>query len=95
MKEKVTLTQGNEEMTQYWIFLLSSDTKEKLFKKKEAHVKTFLAVVIVSVQGILQSELVTPFAMFTPSDNDMFTLVRLVILLLGSFAQIGFKEYLL
>ena len=57
--------------------------------------KTFLAVVIVSVQGILQSELVTPLAMFTPSDNDMFTLVRLVILLLGSFAQIGFKEYLL
>ena len=30
---------------------------------------------IVSVQVILQSELVTPLAMFTPSDNDMFTLV--------------------
>ena len=68
---------------------------KKSFTKKAARMKTFLAVVIVSVQGILQSELVTPLAMFTPSDNDMFTLVRLVILLLGSFAQIGFKEYLL
>ena len=50
---------------------------------------------IISEQGLLQSELVTPLAMFTPSASEKFTLFKLVTFLIGSFAQIEFKPYLL